>query len=857
MNLNLVEKPVRYIGNEWNAVMQKPDARIRMAIAYPDVYEVGMSYLGLQILYGLLNEKQDIWCERVFAPWPDLEEKLREENAPLRTIESETPLKELHILGFSIQHEMLYTNVLAMLELGGISIEADQRAENDPLVIAGGPCCYNPMPMTEFIDAFVIGEGEDVILEICETLDRLREAHESRAAILESLGRIPGVFVPSLYKEEQNRLGESVLRRPNVEGISEIVEKRLVSDFENSYYPTKQILPNTKVIHHRLALEIMRGCPGGCRFCQAGYTDRPVRERSSKRLMNDAEEGLKNTGFGEVGLLSLSTADYTRLPDLCSELIEKYYSQRVALSLPSLRIDRFPARVAQEIGKVRGAGMTFAPEAGTERLRWAINKLIYDAEIYAKIREAVTTGQDTVKFYFMIGLPTETDEDLQGIVDMALAIKRILRESGKKRTKIHIGLSPFVPKPHTAYQWYGQISLDEMKRRIDFISSQLKQPGIKVNWHDPHLSLVEGALSRADARICSVIRHAYENGARFDEWSEHFSYDRWEESFAANGLSIAAYAQRSYEQDDLLPWDVISIRVQKRYLWREWEKTLRNKESRHCGNEMCRVCRVCDGEEVVTVHAAEDADSSKSNKGHNEDEILSHKPEVNKSKDNKQLFRYAIRFHKTDRMIFASHHDLMMLFESIFRRAGVQLAFSEGFHPHPKIIFAAPLPVGVESRAECMEITTVQNYEAGPLLKHLQGFCPPGIVMSALHVVPASTKKITARVHAYQYQIDANASPHSEDLVKNFHATLHKPDVCQELNLIDASAEPLQSQGFRLTYVCSVQGGKYTKADSIMKILEQKHACSIRIDQSVRLGVLTKKNDGLLIPLIEESGMEM
>ncbi|MGC9327462.1 MAG: TIGR03960 family B12-binding radical SAM protein [Candidatus Hinthialibacter sp.] len=857
MNLNLVEKPVRYIGNEWNAVMQKPDALLRMAIAYPDVYEVGMSYLGLQILYGLLNEKRNIWCERVFAPWPDFEEKLRQENTPLCTLESETPLKELHILGFSLQHEMLYTNVLAMLTLGGVPIQACQRTENDPLVIAGGPCCYNPMPMVDFMDAFVIGEGEDVILEICDAVESLRASGESRSIILESLGRIAGVFVPSLYKRETNRLGESLLQKPIVKGIPDVVEKRLVSDFENSYYPTKQLVPNTKVIHHRLALEIMRGCPGGCRFCQAGYTDRPVRERSPLRLMNDAEEGLKNTGFGEVGLLSLSTADYTQLTDLCCNLIEKYYSQRVALSLPSLRIDSFPSRVSQEIGKVRGAGMTFAPEAGTERLRWAVNKRIYDAEIYAKIRDAVTSGQHTVKFYFMIGLPTETDEDLQGIVDMALTIKRILRESGRKRAVIHIGISPFVPKPHTAYQWHGQISLDEMKRRIHFISSRLKQPGMKINWHDPYLSLVEGALSRGDVRIGSVIRHAYENGARFDEWGEHFSFERWDQAFASQGLSITSYAQRTYEQDDLLPWDVISTRIDKRYLWREWEKTLNNQESCHCGNEMCRICRVCDGKEVATVHAAKSEIPSKSDREHDGDKCLKGGSQVDQIKEDKPRYRYAIRFQKRDRLIFASHHDLMMLFESIFRRAGVQLAFSEGFHPHPKIIFSAPLPVGVTGLAECMEITTVQNYEAESLLKHLQGFCPPGIKISALHAMPANAKKITASVHAYHYQIDAAASPFPEETVDSFHAALQNPEICQQLNLINARVEPLQTPSFRLTYICSVQGGKYIKADSIMKTLEQKYACSIRINQVIRLGVLTKGNDGLLTPFIEQSGMEM
>ena len=563
-----VEKPARYVGGEWNVPDMSKKARAKFCFCFPDIYEIGMSNLGLQILYDIINRHPDYIAERCYAPWTDMGEKLRENNIPLLSLETATPLKDFDVVGFSVQFELLYSNVLYMLDLAGIPFYAKDRGEEYPIICAGGPCAVNPEPFAPFFDCIIIGEGEEVDLEVLKTVADCKEKGYSRIQTLEELKKIEGVYVPELLKD-----GEKVV-------------KAVVKDFENAPYPTKPLVPNIEIVHDRATLELYRGCASGCRFCQAGYYYRPIRERSAEKCAEYGREMINNTGFGEISLCSLSTSDYTGLMDLEKELRPFIDEKKITLALPSLRLSSFTKEMAQSS---RRSSLTFAPEAGTQRLRNVINKNVTDEEI-GNIGRAFEAGYDSVKLYFMLGLPTETDEDILGIADICRRLRNLYIEIRKKRNlTLSVSCSVFIPKPSTPFQWEAQISFEEMLRRQKLLRNALKEiKGVSFSWHGAETSVLEVVLARGDKKLAPVIARAYELGAKFDSWTEYFNWDIWTQAFADCGIDMQEYIDEIPE-NKALPWDFIDIGVSKKYLLGQRHLAYQGITTKNC-REGCNGC---------------------------------------------------------------------------------------------------------------------------------------------------------------------------------------------------------------------------------------------------------------------------
>ena len=590
--LPTVQKPARYTGGEFNEIKKDlADVRVRIAFCFPDTYEIGMSNVGMRILYGVMNNMDGVWCERVFAPWGDMEKAMRQHNLPLWALESQSPVADFDMVAFTIGYEMAYSNILNMMNLAGIPLHAKDRQGLKNIVFAGGVCTFNPEPLADFFDFFSLGEGEDITVEIVSLYDRAKAEDWSKEHFLREVAKIPGVYVPSFYRHEYNEDGTLSAIVP-LNGAPEKITKRIIEDLDNAYWPTKMIVPSTEIVHDRANLEVFRGCIRGCRFCQAGFSCRPVRKKSPEVLYRQAVETMEDSGHNEITLSSLSTSDYRGLKELTDALIPYCADHKINLSVPSLRADNFSRELMEKLQTIRKSGLTFAPEAGTQRLRDVINKNLTEDEILNTCAQAFEGGWNNVKLYFMLGLPTETDEDVLGIAELVYKVIQAWKENAtnkKRGLRVHVATAYFVPKPHTPFQWEKQITPDEYLRRCRLLKSHFYSKSIEYNYHAPDLSRLESVFARGDRRLGSVIEEAVKNGARLDGWDEYFNYSCWFDALNTCGVDADFYTTRGYGEDEILPWDTIDVGVNKNFLQQERRRAYEALVTPDC-REGCAGC---------------------------------------------------------------------------------------------------------------------------------------------------------------------------------------------------------------------------------------------------------------------------
>jgi len=736
-----VDKPARYMGGEVG-IIRKESPDIRFVLAFPDVYEIGMSHLGFQILYDILNNHDWLAAERVYAPWPDREAQLQESGRLLCSLESSAPLAEADIIGFTLQHELSYTNIVNMLRMAAVPLLAADRNESWPLVLGGGPCAYNPEPLADFFDAFLIGDGEEAAPEIAKLCRALKKSGAPKSELLEMLAAIPGVYVPSFFRVEYRDDGrvDKIISLKDGYGP---VRRRFLSDLETASYPTEPVIPFLKTVHDRVSLEIGRGCTRGCRFCQAGYIYRPLRERTPEMILATIEKTLKHTGYEEVSLLSLAAGDYGCLTPLLKELMARYAESKVAVSFPSLRVGTLSDELVEEVKKVRKTGLTLAPEAGSERLRQVINKGISEEALLKDANAAFRAGWRLIKLYFMIGLPTETMDDIAAIVELAKRVKSEGRGCGGG--EVNVSVSSFVPKAHTPFQWEEQISYEEILTKQEFLRNDLKKRKLKFKWHDAPLSVVEGVFARGDRRLGAVLLEAVKLGCRFDSWGDHFSFSKWQKAFADTGIEPRSYL-RQRSVDEILPWDHIDCGVSREFLLKERSKGVDGEFTHDCREGVCTGCGVCDFDLVRNRLAGND---------------LINAGTVNENADSGSLVqavpegaqRIRVKYSKTGAMIFLSHLELLTLFTRAVKRADIPVKYSQGFHPHPKFSFATALSVGVESFAEYLDIEVAPEFDADSLRESLNSSLPDGISVVTAWAVPTKSPSLSTIMDRVRYRV--------------------------------------------------------------------------------------------------------
>jgi radical SAM family uncharacterized protein/radical SAM-linked protein len=813
-----VDKPGRYLGNEKGAVRKDPaQVRLRFALAFPEVYEIAQSHPGLQMLYDLLNRRDDIYAERVYAPWFDFESVLREECLPLVSLETYTPLRDFAIVGFSLQYELTYTNLLAMLDLGGIPLRAAARQAGDPLVIAGGPCAFNPEPLADFLDAVLLGDGEEAIGEICEV--RMAWDGRDRAALLAALSRIGGVYVPALYAPTYADDGRLLAVAPRRHDIPPVVEKRILLDLDDVPVAQTFVVPNVKVVHGRPSLEVMRGCVKGCRFCQAGYIYRPLRERDPHRVLEQAAAAVAATGTQELSLLSLSTGDYSCVNPVLTELMNRYAPERVAVSLPSTRVDALAPSLLEQIRRVRKTGFTLAPEAGSQRLRDIIQKEYSEDELIEAARQIFSLGWRSLKLYFMLGLPGENDDDLRGIAELSARVAA----AGGRGCEVTASVSTFVPKPHTPFQWAAQIDVEETQQRQALLRRELGQRRVRFKWHDARTSYLEGIFARGDRRLGALLQRAYELGCRFDGWTDFCRFELWDQALAECGVDPRHYLRRRY-LNEALPWDHLGSGVTKKFLQRDLAHAVAGRLTPDCSIERCTYCGACDFTRVrnVTYHlaGAKGGEHRGERVDHwaqelvegsepaaweprgwhklqrqsaavgppsqrsaappptaapaapaaaattalgaglgNAEEWLAASSEALAAPLAAQapLCRIRLSYEKLGRARYISHLEIIDVFVAALRRARLPLAFSAGFRPQPRLRFSPGLPVGAESLCEVIDVDLAEDIAAAAVRDALAAQLPEGMHLTAAESVSLRAASPDRALTGFRYRVDIRA----------------------------------------------------------------------------------------------------
>ncbi|MBN1475296.1 DUF2344 domain-containing protein [Candidatus Sumerlaeota bacterium] len=800
-----VQRPARYVGGEINTVARDhASVRASIALAFPDLYDIAMWYQGYQILYPLVNSHPDFLAERVCCPWPDMADAMRREGIPLHGLETRTPLREFSVIGFTLQHELNCSNVLEMLDLAGIPLLASERTDPLPIVIAGGPGALSPEPLAPFVDAFVIGEGEEVVIEILETcaqfshplsprgsLPRAKAAPAAarggrgvrgpdRGALLLSLARIPGVYVPRFYEPDAHGMP-----RRTRDDVPETIERRLF-DITQETWSVRPVVPLTQVNFDRFALEIKRGCTRGCRFCQAGMITRPLRERPPEQIIDLAEQGLRSSGHREVSLMSLSSADYSALAPLMREINSRHRADHVSIALSSLRVNAFDVQFAEEISQGRRTGFTFAPEAGSERLRSVINKELSDEAFLNVVAHVFARGWQRLKFYFMCGLPTETDEDLQGIVDVTRRSVEIGRRFWGNRFEIAVSVSPFIPKPHTPFQWEPQLDRDEVNRRWHLVADALRGcRNVTVRPHSADQAWIEGVLARGDRRVGMAMLRAWRSGVRLDGWGEHFRLDLWRRALEEEGVDTDRIVHSPWDLEAPLPWDHIDAALGKNFLARERQKSLETRLTPDCAFDKCAGCDSCDFESIMNVVVTKRPQNTYESLGEAPPppETLS-KPEP--TTDNPEpVVRMRVRMTKTGVAKYLSHLDYAKTIHRIIARARLPVAFSQGFHPRPRVMFTPPLPLGYTSHAEGADILLERDGDPEQWVAALRDASIPGI---EFHLIG------TGEVHGGNIQAEATHA--------DYRITLDEP---RESLGLSAEAVAERVEAFLALETCPVE----------------------------------------------------